>query len=126
MEKSAGDRLLFGNKICKKCGRMLPPGNEEDLCRSCQERALFEAVREYIRQNDVTEQDVVQQFGISKWKVREWIKDGRIEYQEDNGHMFQTPDLGRIDDRASKRIGYSAPQVDDSSKWRSNINGNRY
>ena len=113
------NKLLFGERVCIKCGRMLAPEEGDDMCRGCRERELFNQVREYIRQNDVTEREVVQKFGISKWKVREWIKDGRIEYVEDNGHQFAHPKLSQDEEYISKVKGFAAMNREDNSKWHS-------
>ena len=49
------------------------------------ERELFDAVRSYIRDNDVNEFMVAKEFGIPVSKVKEWIRQGRIEYKEGAG-----------------------------------------
>lgn len=73
---------LFGTyKQCEFCNRPLPIKYEFDLCPRCQENKLFEDVREYIRGNDVNEFEVATHFGISVRKVRDWIREGRIEYK---------------------------------------------
>ena len=40
-------------------------------------------VKEYIRNNEVNEQDVASHFEIPIAKVRSWIKEGRIQYKND-------------------------------------------
>ena len=73
---------LFGTyKQCKFCFRPLPVKFEADLCPRCQEAQLFKEVREYIRTNDVNEYEVAQHFGIPLRTVRDWIREGRIEYK---------------------------------------------
>lgn len=67
---------------CKMCAKLLPPNYADEYCPVCKEHQLFDAVREYIRSNDVTEQQVAAHFGISQKQVKSWIKDGRIEYKE--------------------------------------------
>ena len=49
------------------------------------EMVLFDAVRNYIRDNDVNEFEVAEHFGIPLTKVKDWIKNGRIEYREVEG-----------------------------------------
>ena len=66
---------------CQQCGRPLSPEYTEDICPLCQEINLFNDVKEYIRDNDVNEVDVADHFGIPNRKVRQWIKDGRIQYK---------------------------------------------
>lgn len=73
-------------KYCKYCGRVLAPTYKEDNCPMCIENILFDQVREYIRANDVTEQQVANHFQIPQKKVKGWIKEGRIEYKE-NGNV---------------------------------------
>lgn len=73
-------------KLCEGCRRVLPKNYKENLCHVCQERELFMEVKEYIRENDVTEFEVAEYFNIPHQKVRGWIREGRIEYKE-----FRTP-----------------------------------
>lgn len=68
-------------KICKQCSRKLPEAYNQDICPSCMEINLFAEVKEYIRNNDVNEQDVASHFDIPVAKVRNWIKEGRIQYR---------------------------------------------
>jgi hypothetical protein len=43
---------------------------------------LFNEVKEFIRsRNDVNENDVAEKFDIPVSKVRDWIKEGRIQYK---------------------------------------------
>ncbi len=75
---------LFENyKYCEICRRPLPLTYEDNLCPDCQEMQLFREVKEYIRQNDVTEYDVADHFKIPLFQVKGWIREGRIEYKED-------------------------------------------
>ena len=48
---------LFDNgpKICKDCHRMLPKDYTDEVCPACKERELFSKVKDFIRENDVTE-----------------------------------------------------------------------
>lgn len=75
---------LFSNnsKICTACYKNLPITYKEDICPPCKERLLFSRVKEYIRKNDVTEFQVAMQFDIPLQKVKEWIREGRIQYKE--------------------------------------------
>ena len=61
-EKNISDKY----KYCEFCGRTLPKHYEGTLCPTCQEAQLFRNVRDYIRQ------------------IKEWIREGRIEYHEVN------------------------------------------
>ncbi len=71
-------------KVCKQCSRRLSPMYQEDLCPVCIENNLFNDVKDYIRKNDVHEQDVAEHFHISVAKVRNWIREGRIQYKGDS------------------------------------------
>ncbi len=75
---------LFGDEVggCKECHCNLPKNYTEEIFPNCKERLLFSKVKEYIRENDVTEYDVVKEFGIPLMKVKGWIREGRIEYKE--------------------------------------------
>lgn len=70
-------------RCCKECGRELPENYEGEICPNCQEQQLFYEVRDYIRSENVTERDVADHFQIPIRKVRSWIREGRIEYRED-------------------------------------------
>ena len=73
-----------GVKQCIKCGRDMHIVYKEDLCPICKEIELFSQVKEFIRENvDVREQDVADKFSIPLRKVREWIREGRIQYKEE-------------------------------------------
>lgn len=77
----ATEEGLFGNfKHCKECGRALPVHYEHDLCPRCKDAELFRDVKEYIRSNTVNEYEVAEHFKISLKQVKEWIREGRIEY----------------------------------------------
>ncbi len=78
MEKEAQLR----ENCCKSCGRMLPPAYNREYCPNCEELQLFGAVRDYIRANEVNEYEVAEHFHISVRLVKDWIREGRIEYKE--------------------------------------------
>ncbi len=71
-------------KCCKQCGRYLADLYNKELCPTCIEMNLFSEVKDYIRSNDVRETDVAEHFNIPLRKVREWIRDGRIQYKNTN------------------------------------------
>ena len=78
------DRKKFNEtKTCGKCGRELHESYPHELCPTCMEIELFSEVKEYIRNNDVHEQDVAEHFNIPIRKVRGWIREGRIQYKGD-------------------------------------------
>ncbi len=67
---------------CRICGKKLGKMTKGDLCRRCEEEETFKKIRDYIRDNDVTEREVAQAFNIPRETLREWIKSGRIEYRK--------------------------------------------
>lgn len=74
---------LFENyKYCEFCKKPLPLDQESTLCPACQETMLFQEVKEYIRANDVTEYDVASHFNLPLQQVKQWIREGRIEYKD--------------------------------------------
>lgn len=76
---------LFGKyKQCEFCGRPLPKNYEGELCPHCKDNQLFSEVKHFIRSNNVNEYEVAAHFGIPLKQVKEWIRDGRIEYRTKN------------------------------------------
>lgn len=75
---------------CKGCGRGLSPKYTGEFCPLCIEAQLFDAVREFIRANDVNEYDVAARFGIPIRQVKQWIKEGRIEYKEKTAKQIES------------------------------------
>ena len=75
------DSISHQTKNCQRCGKILPLNYEEQYCKKCAEEVLFIQVREFIRDNDVTEMEVAEYFNISKSKIKEWIREGRIQHR---------------------------------------------
>jgi RNA polymerase subunit RPABC4/transcription elongation factor Spt4 len=73
--------LFKKNKQCEYCGRPLPQHYELDVCPHCMDANLFREVKDYIRSNHVNEYQVAEHFGISIKQVKQWIREGRIEYR---------------------------------------------
>ena len=74
---------LFENyKYCEFCKKPLPLDHEASLCPACQETQFFREVKEYIRSNNVTEHDVAVHFHLPLHQVKQWIREGRIEYSD--------------------------------------------
>lgn len=71
----------YEKRNCARCGKLLPKNSKEEYCSNCAEAMLFDEVRDYIRNNNVTERDVAEHFQIPKEKVKAWIRDGRVEYK---------------------------------------------
>lgn len=74
--------LLGKYRQCSFCGRPLPRGFEGDMCPACMEQELFREVKDFIRSHEVNEYQVAEHFNIPVRVVKNWIKDGRIEYKE--------------------------------------------
>ena len=73
---------LFDEDLhCELCNRTLPANSKSTVCAFCAEQLLFSEVKDYIRENDVTEYDVAQHFDIPIQQVKRWIREGRIEYK---------------------------------------------
>ncbi len=68
---------------CRICGRRIPADQESKYCLACQDQQLFTEVRDYIRENDVRDWQVAEHFGIPVARVKKWIKDGRIQYKDE-------------------------------------------
>lgn len=74
-----------GYHICRVCHLTLPASYPDSICPMCQENELFMAVKDFVREFDVNENDVAEHFNISIGKVRGWIKEGRISYKDVKG-----------------------------------------
>lgn len=103
------NRGFFQNyKYCIDCKKLLPEEYGYELCPACLEQRLFREVREYIRTNDVTEYDVAEEFGLPVRRVRAWIKEGRIEYREDETKTIIGMQCARCGEKIT--IGAFCPQ----------------
>lgn len=71
-------------RVCAKCGRPLPAGRTSKYCERCEDLMLYQEVKEYILHHTVTEFEVADHFGIPLAKVREWIREGYIEYRKNS------------------------------------------
>lgn len=74
------ESTTYEKNNCKRCGKFLPKNWDGDYCDTCKEAILFDQVRDFIRDNNVTEREVAEYFGIPRAKVKEWIQDGRVQY----------------------------------------------
>ena len=113
--------MIENTKECKICHKLLSADYEGDVCPHCQEEDLFMRVKDYIRSNVVNEYMVADHFQISIKKVRNWIKEGRIEYVEKDTQIVGTkcqrcgkpvsfgtlcPDCMRLMNYNNKKIGF--------------------
>lgn len=82
MESMAPKRNVSEQKYCRMCKRVLPPSYNKEYCPACEDLRLFDQVREFVRSNEVNEYQVADHFDIPVRVVKQWIKEGRIEYKE--------------------------------------------
>lgn len=87
---------------CKDCRKLLPEDYEYVLCASCIEQRLFREVRDYIRTHDVTEYDVAEEFQLPVRRVKAWIKEGRIQYKQEENKMV----IGQTCARCGQMISF--------------------
>lgn len=79
------ERDFFSScKKCERCGRPLPNDYRFNICASCEDAELFDEVREFIRSHDVNELQVAEHFKIPRRKIHAWIREGRIQYKDDD------------------------------------------
>ena len=71
-------------KKCTRCRQLLNLSYPDELCPACKEIELFNEVKDFIRKNNVTEYQVADFFQIPLKKVKGWIREGRIEYKDNN------------------------------------------
>lgn len=77
--------LFSEYKACKFCQKRLPNSYEGELCQTCYNAELLSDVKDYIRENVVNEYEVASHFDIPLRQVKEWIREGRIEYNKTSG-----------------------------------------
>ena len=75
-------KLFDGGKFCSWCHCPIPEDSENDLCKNCQASMEFREIREYVREHDVNEFQLAEVFGIPLRQVKQWIREGRLEYKE--------------------------------------------
>ncbi len=80
------------SSLCPQCGRTIRGLVEGELCPMCLELNLFADVREYIRSNDVNEFQVAEHFDLPREKIKQWIKEGKIEYKESPDGVMKLSD----------------------------------
>ena len=89
MSEAVNTGLFHNFRVCAVCGRRLPEAYDEELCPSCKNEQLLHEVKDFIRANDVNEYQVAGHFNIPVSTVKNWIREGRIEYRtKENGGCF--------------------------------------
>ena len=68
-------------RYCEYCGKPITRSSEFNCCYFCQDTILFDKVKEYIKNNNVTEIQVAKQFSIPLRVVKQWIREDRIGYR---------------------------------------------
>ena len=76
-------KLFQGSKFCAWCHCPIPEDSEDDLCKNCQASREFKEIREYVREHNVNEFQLAEAFEIPLRKVKQWIREGRLEYREE-------------------------------------------
>ncbi|MCI8448072.1 MAG: hypothetical protein HFH30_06670 [Eubacterium sp.] len=75
-------KLFDGGKFCSWCHCPIPEDSENDLCKNCQASMEFREIRDYVREHDVNEFQLAEIFEIPLRQVKQWIREGRLEYKE--------------------------------------------
>ena len=121
-------------KQCSICQKAIPKSYQSDICPQCMDNNLFSDVKDFIRNNDVNEYQVAEYFHLPVRKIKGWIKEGRIEYKEQNEKMVTfgrvhcqrcgaPVTFGTLCQKCLKLInnnvsGHSAPKTNEPSKMR--------
>ncbi|SFQ43058.1 hypothetical protein SAMN02910358_02082 [Lachnospiraceae bacterium XBB1006] len=87
MSSSSSKGFFENYKYCRDCKTLLPDGYEFEYCPQCIEQRLFREVRDYIRKNNVNEYEVAEEFELPVRRVKAWIREGRIQYQEQSNKV---------------------------------------
>ena len=66
---------------CVYCGKPITRSAEFNCCYFCEDTILFDKVKEYIRDNNVTEIQVAKHFAIPLRIVKQWIREDRLGYR---------------------------------------------
>ena len=75
-------KLFQENKFCAWCHCPIPIDSETEFCKNCEASMQFREIREYVREPDVNEFQLAETFGIPLRQVKQWIREGRLEYKE--------------------------------------------
>lgn len=74
--------MAIDYKFCKMCKRMLPVSYKGEYCGDCEDLLLFDRVRDFVRSHEVNEYQLAEYFDIPLRQVKQWIREGRMEYKE--------------------------------------------
>lgn len=85
--ESEMDALFQGGKFCSWCHCPIPTDSESEYCDSCQESMQFREIREYVREHDVNEFQLAEAFELPLRQVKQWIREGRLEYKDEQHSM---------------------------------------
>lgn len=66
---------------CTNCQKRIAKSSKYDMCNDCLKSTLYPEVKEFILNNNVTELDIAEHFGIDKMLVKEWVRDGLIAHK---------------------------------------------
>jgi hypothetical protein len=80
--------LFASYKVCSICGKRLPDSYMEDCCPGCLDAKLLRDAKDYIRENNVNEYQVAEHFDIPVRIVKDWIREGHIEYRSTGSSTF--------------------------------------
>lgn len=94
-------KLFDGGKFCTWCHCPIPEDSETDLCKNCQASMEFREIRDYVREHDVNEFQLSEIFEIPLRQVKQWIREGRLEYKE-----LQNTVVGLHCQRCGKAISF--------------------
>lgn len=75
-------RQELSRKVCSKCGKPIPQSRTNGLCAQCEDLELFQKVKVYVNENNVTEEEVAEHFNIPLRKVHQWIHQYDLGYNK--------------------------------------------
>lgn len=98
---------------CIQCGKIFRPIMGRRVCSSCAEaeRAVFDSVKAYLRNNPrASVMQVSQETGVPANKIREYVKEGRLVSASDDWNVTcercgKAIDRGRFCAECSARLG---------------------
>ena len=70
-------------KYCEFCNAPIPRQSDESYCPKCRERVLFMEMGSEYDVEEFMREVLADHFGIPLRIVKDWIREGRIEYKDD-------------------------------------------